>query len=311
MNDATDISAPKRRASATPWLLFMLTLAGLCAVVYFGQDLLASERSRSATAERASIESSLKLTEAEASRRALEERVRVLEGDKATLAQSMTQLSENLEEAQAELARVKATYDSLQDKMQAEIKKGEIKLSQSEGRIQVDLVDKVLFDSGQSELSARGVEVLSRLAGVLASVDDKLIQVAGHTDDSPPVKEIKERYPTNWELSGARAINVVRFLAEKGRVPAKRLAAAGHGEFQPVASNASPSGRAANRRIEILLLPLLSRQKAVLKPIAQAAPVPTPATKAIKVGAMQELPKKVVLPAKVPSPVKPVKKQAR
>ena len=200
-------------------------------------------------------------------------RINVPSPYQASLSESNSELSENLEEAQAELTRLKATFDSLQDKLQAEIKKGEIHLTQTNGRIQVDLVDKVLFDSGKAELSGRGVEVLTRVAGVLSQVDDKLIQVSGHTDDSPIVNELKSTFPTNWELSAARAVNVVRFLSEKGGVPGKRLVAAGHGEFQPVASNATPKGRAQNRRIEILLLPLLSKQKADVKvAAANAAP---------------------------------------
>ncbi|MBX5483546.1 MAG: OmpA family protein [Myxococcaceae bacterium] len=273
-----------KRSGALPWVLFVLTACALGAVLYFGWGLFGQERARANSAEQKLSDTTVKLAEADASRRALEERVKALEAEKAAMQSSMSALSENLEEAQAELARLKATYDSLQEKMQAEIKKGEIKLSQAGGRIQVDLVDKVLFDSGKAELSPRGVEVLTRLAGVLASVDDKLIQVSGHTDDAPPVNEVKERYPTNWELSAARAVNVVRFLAEKGKVPPKRLVAAGHGEYQPVASNATPQGRAANRRIEILLLPMLDKQKAQVaaapsKPEAQPAALKRKSTK--------------------------------
>ena len=270
---------PKRqRSSATPWLLFVLAAGALGAVLYFGRDLVLSERGRAESARRELSDLNVKLAEAEAGRRGLEERVKGLESDKATLSQSMTALADDLEQKEAELARLKATYDSLEERMQAEIKKGEIKLTQDEGRIKVDLVDKVLFDSGQAELSPRGVEVLSRIAGVLSKIDDKQIQVAGHTDDAQIVNELKQTFPTNWELSAARAVNVVRFLAEKGGVPAKRLVAAGHGQFQPVASNSSPQGRAQNRRIEILLTPVLkgAQQKvaAAKTPVKTASAAP-------------------------------------
>ena len=297
MNGATEVTAPKKRGSALPWLLFLLTFAGLGAVFYFGRDLLESERSRSAAAEKTATEASLKLTEAEASRRALEERVKALEGDKATLSQSMTQLSENLEDAQAELARVKATYDSLEEKMHAEIKKGEIKLTQSEGRIQVDLVDKVLFDSGQADLSPRGQEVLSRVAAVLKDVDDKTINVSGHTDDSPITDKLVTKYPTNWELSVARAVNVVRYLNEQGKVPAKRLTASGYGQYHPVASNANATGRAKNRRIEILLAPEIEKAP---KPVVQHA-----------VAKKEEKPPVKVTPAKTPAKVVATKTPAK
>lgn len=257
----SDVSNARRRSSATPWLLFLLTLAGLGAVLYYGFGIYTAEKKRAELAQREAADARLKHVELDASNRSLQDRVNALEAEKQNLSESMTALSENLEEAEAELKRLKATYESLEEKLQAEIKKGDIRLSHSEGRIKVDLVDKVLFDSGQAELSERGVEVLSRVANVLAQVDDKKIQVSGHTDTAPITKELKERFPTNWELSAARAVNVVRFLSEKGNVSPKRLVAAGHGPFEPVASNATPAGRSQNRRIEILLIPTMKKAK--------------------------------------------------
>ena len=99
--------------------------------------------------------------------------------------------------------------------------------------------------------------MLSRVGAVLARVEDKQIQVAGHTDGAPISARLAERYPSNWELSTSRATNVVRFLEEKAHVPPRRLVASGHGPFHPIASNATPAGRARNRRIEILLTPAL------------------------------------------------------
>jgi chemotaxis protein MotB len=123
-------------------------------------------------------------------------------------------------------------------------------------------VDKILFDSGQADLSTRGQEVLGRLGTVLSKIDDKQIQVSGHTDDSPIADpKLAEKFPSNWELSVARAVNVVRFLTDKGQVPSGRLVAAGYGQFHPIATNANPSGRARNRRIEILLTPTLAAKR--------------------------------------------------
>ncbi|HZI06387.1 MAG TPA: OmpA family protein, partial [Archangium sp.] len=171
------------------------------------------------------------------------------------------ELSKAVQEKEAELARLKATYTDLEEKMKAEIADGEIRLTQGEGRIQVDLVDKILFDSGEAKLSERGAEVLSRLGAVLVGVEGRSIQVSGHTDDSPPSQRLAATFPTNWELSVARAVNVVRFLGEKASVPPGKLVAAGHSDTKPVASNATPKGRARNRRIEILLIPDLPAGK--------------------------------------------------
>lgn len=198
----------------------------------------------------------------------------MLEREKAELAASTEKLKANLEQTEAELARLKATYDSLEDKLKAEIGRGDIRLSQAGGRIQVDLVDKILFNSGEAALSERGQEVLGRLGSVLKTIDDKQIQVSGHTDDSPiSSEELRKQFPSNWELSVARAVNVVRHLSEAGGVPPQRLLAAGYGQFHPLTGNATATGRAQNRRIEILLTPELAAKKVAQKPR------PTPALK--------------------------------
>jgi chemotaxis protein MotB len=85
-------------------------------------------------------------------------------------------------------------------------------------------------------------------------VDDKAIRIEGHTDAIPISGSLAQRYPTNWELSAARAINVARYLQKEAINPAL-LSAAGFGEFKPVADNATVEGRAKNRRIEIVLVP--------------------------------------------------------
>ncbi len=227
-------------------------------------------------AERARDEAAARLATARTEQSELEAKLEILEREKIELTQSAAQLKANLEQTEAQLARLKATYDSLQDKLKAEIGRGDIRLSQAGGRIQVDLVDKILFNSGEAVLSPRGQEVLGRLASVLKTVDDKQIQVSGHTDDSPITsEELRKQFPSNWELSVARAVNVVRQLAEVGGVPAQRLLAAGYGQFHPLSANATPNGRAQNRRIEILLTPVLAAKKTALaaKPVAAKAVV--------------------------------------
>jgi len=142
--------------------------------------------------------------------------------------------------------------------MKDEIARGDIDLEQTGGKLRVGLVDKILFDPGEADISKRGEEVLARVAEALVAIPEKQIQVSGHTDRMPINSKLVERYPTNWELSAARAVHVVRFLAEKANVPADRLVASGYGEFHPIASNKTAAGRAKNRRIEILLTPMLA-----------------------------------------------------
>ncbi len=160
-----------------------------------------------------------------------------------------------------DVSRLQATQDELQLKMKGEIEAGDVVVVSEGGRLRVDLIDKIVFDSGDATISARGEAVLAKVGAVLAGVDDKVVQVVGHTDDSPPTAKIKEKFPSNWELSTARATNVVRYLEEQAHVKGARLVASGHGQFAPVATNNNPKGRARNRRIEILLVPPQVAQK--------------------------------------------------
>jgi chemotaxis protein MotB len=191
-----------------------------------------------------------------------------LEADKAALAAARDNLAKSVEEKSSELDAMKDATDKIREKMKDEIAKGDIQLTESGGKLRVGLVDKILFDSGEAAVSKRGEGVLARVGAVLASIEDRHIQVSGHTDNTPISDKLKQQYPTNWELSVARATNVVRFLQEKASVPADRLVASGYGEYQPIASNRTAAGRAKNRRIELLLTPSLAPRrisKAALK----------------------------------------------
>jgi chemotaxis protein MotB len=116
------------------------------------------------------------------------------------------------------------------------------------GGVTVSLVDEILFPSGESALSPRGQEVLKKLGAVLKPLTDRQILIGGHTDDRPIHTPV---FPSNWELSTARAVSVVRYLADEVGVDPRRLAAAGYSQYHPRGKN-----RAKNRRIEILLAPV-------------------------------------------------------
>ncbi len=247
-----------RQTSPTAWLLLLLTLVGGAGAFYFWQEALQEERAEVKEREE---ELSGKAKASRDALRSLEEQLSTLQEANLTLTRENESLSRQVEEATSQLDQLKATYESLEDKMKAEIAAGQVLLKQSAGRIQVDLVDKILFESGQATLSEPGKEVLSRLGTVLAQVQDRQIQVSGHTDDSPISDRLKETFPSNWELSTARAVNVVRHLQQASKIKPQKLIAAGYGEFHPVASNAKPEGRARNRRIEILLTPTLAKKK--------------------------------------------------
>jgi len=158
-------------------------------------------------------------------------------------------------EKEGEVQRLQQTYDELVAGMKSEIEDGKIKITQMADRLSVRLVDRILFPSGEAGITAEGVKVLQRVGNVLKTTQNKIIRVEGHTDNVPISSRLEKEFPTNWELSMARASNVVRFLQEKVGIEPTRLQAVGLSEYQPVAPNETASGRSQNRRIEIALLP--------------------------------------------------------
>jgi chemotaxis protein MotB len=144
--------------------------------------------------------------------------------------------------------------DDLQTKFKKMIDAGHLKVTTRRGRVVLQLRNDVLFDTGQAEVKSDGKQAISDVASTLRGVGAKRFQVAGHTDNTPITTERKKEFPTNWELSAARAIDVVKLLIAQGVDPAM-LSAAGYGPYDPVASNATPDGQAKNRRIEITLVP--------------------------------------------------------
>jgi chemotaxis protein MotB len=255
-----------RPPSRMPWLLTVLVAAAAGYGAYWGYG----ERARlKAQAEAAQGKTREALAAGEAMHRqlaTLQEEKDALVSDKEALITARDSLAKNVEEKSSELATLKGTTEALREKMKDEIAKGDIQLTASGGKLRVGLVDKILFDSGEASVSKRGEGVLARLGAVLASITERHIQVSGHTDNTPISDKLKQQYPTNWELSVARATNVVRFLQDKAAVPADRLVASGYGEYQPIANNRTAAGRAKNRRIELLLTPSMAP-----KPISKAA----------------------------------------
>jgi chemotaxis protein MotB len=147
---------------------------------------------------------------------------------------------------------LEAQYQALNQQLQAEIKADQVQIKQLQNRLVVTFVDEVLFSSGSVELHSKGRAVLDKAVPTLTGLTGHWIDVQGYTDNEPIGPALKARYPTNWELSAARAAEVVRYLQAKGVDP-RNLVAEGFGEYQPVASNATPEGRAKNRRIDLVL----------------------------------------------------------
>jgi chemotaxis protein MotB len=158
-------------------------------------------------------------------------------------------------ERNEEVQEMRRTYDDLLVDMRAEIDKGKITITQLEGKLKVDMVDEILFDSGETTIKPEGIQVLERVGKVLLNVKDQTVNIAGHTDNVPIGPDLVTQYPTNWELSAARATAVARYLQDKSGIDPRLISATGYGQYQPIESNKTEKGRARNRRIEIVLVP--------------------------------------------------------
>lgn len=125
-----------------------------------------------------------------------------------------------------------------------------IKVKVTESGIAIKVADPIGFDVGDAEIKPELVAVLNDIAAVIATAPESQIRVEGHTDDIPIHTRL---YPSNWELSAARALNVVKFLATSGNIAPARLSAIGYGEYRPHLPNTSRENRVKNRRIEIFV----------------------------------------------------------
>jgi chemotaxis protein MotB len=158
-------------------------------------------------------------------------------------------------EKEEEIAKARATQTEMVKTLQKEVELGQIKITQLADRLSLNIVDKILFPSGEDEITEEGKRVLKRVGDVLFQVKDKTFRIEGHTDNIPTGKTLRNKFPSNWELSTTRATNVVRFLQESAGIDPATLEAVGMGEYHPIASNKTPQGRGQNRRIEIILFP--------------------------------------------------------
>jgi chemotaxis protein MotB len=156
---------------------------------------------------------------------------------------------------QQKIQEMAQTRRQIETTLKKQIKDQQIKLEEMEGRLKVTFVDKILFESGSVDVRPEGKELLLKLAEDLKTNKDQSIEVEGHTDNVLIGPELRGKYPTNWELSAARATAVVRFLEEKGGISPQRFTACGFSYYRPVASNNTEEGRRQNRRIEIVLVP--------------------------------------------------------
>jgi len=182
---------------------------------------------------------------------------------------SKEKLLQDRESALNDLKKVVARQDSITNRLNKILhdallgfKSDELSVEIKNGKVYVSMSDKLLFKSGSAAIEAKGIEAIKVLADVLNKNNDIDILVEGHTD-AIPIKTAQ--YHDNWDLSAARAISIVRILTDEYNITPTRLTASGKGEFSPKATNATPEGRASNRRTEIILSPKLDELMKLLK----------------------------------------------
>ena len=153
-----------------------------------------------------------------------------------------------------ETQKTSKIYEEMLEKLKNEIAQGQVTILELKGKLTVNIADSILFNSGKAEVKPEGLLVLQKISNILRSVNDKMIRIEGRTDNTQIVGSLAKEFPSSWELSAARAINVTRYLQQQGIDPSM-LSAVAYGEYNPMALNDTNGGMARNRRIEILLVP--------------------------------------------------------
>jgi chemotaxis protein MotB len=153
------------------------------------------------------------------------------------------------------IVHLKATYAELKEEFKSEIDRREAVITELKKKLSVTLVQDVLFEFGQTALAPGGRQKLKRIGNILQKNGSLRIVVAGHSDNVPIASEYRDRFPTNWELSAARAASVVRYFQYACGIDPMRMEAVGHSFYKPIDDHTSEAGRARNRRVEIFLSP--------------------------------------------------------
>jgi len=167
------------------------------------------------------------------------------------------ELKEKAQGEDGELETMRNAYESLLAELREELKRREVRIEQVKELISVEVLGSILFPAGTAAITPEGEKVLWKVGEALKSAKDRPVRVVGHTDNVPIREEYRSVYPTNWELSAARASSVVRFFQHRIGMPPSHLEAVGRSSYEPVAGNDTPEGRELNRRVTILIGPKL------------------------------------------------------
>jgi chemotaxis protein MotB len=241
MNEENPFAAPAvkersgRKQSASGWIAASILTVLLVVAVLLWVTALAKQRSLESLRSQLD-DANASLETARAGSRKNQDQISALQARVADLEQ--------------EKAAVASAAKSLEDEMRAGLESKDVTISKLQGKLTVNIMDQVMFDSGEAVLKPGGEAVMRKIAAILAEHPGLKIHVIGHTDNV----RIRNRFASNWELSAARALAAVHFLTEKAGVDPRRVGAVAYGEYRPVADNATAEGRAKNRRIAVTIL---------------------------------------------------------
>ncbi|NVL93363.1 MAG: OmpA family protein [Desulfobacterales bacterium] len=162
--------------------------------------------------------------------------------------------------AKARIEELKSAYESLISQLKKQLKDKEMTIRKFEEKLSITFVDKILFDFGSARIRSEGRGILTRVGDSLKNVHGMKIRVVGHTDNRSIKGEYLWKFPSNWELSSARASAVARFLQEESGLDPESFEVVGRSFYEPVASNETKEGRAQNRRVEVIIAPKVEEQ---------------------------------------------------
>jgi chemotaxis protein MotB len=156
---------------------------------------------------------------------------------------------------EARAKETKSTYEALVSSLKEQIEKQEVTIKDFQDALSLTFVDRILFEFGKTNITPEGKRILEKVGEVVKNIKGRKIRVTGHADNIPIDPNYKYKFPTNWELSAARAASVVRYFQEETGLDPKDMEAVGRSFYQPVASNEIKEGRDQNRRVEIFIAP--------------------------------------------------------
>ena len=225
------------------WKRYEAIISELKANIQNREDMIQNFRNKSIRAEELAL--------------SLGEEIKKGKSSQNKLQELLSELKQTEDQLKTKIYQLQSEYDEMVSEFKNEVDKREVTIQKLEEKLSITFVDRILFDTGKSTISPQGKKVLNKVGTVLKNVQNRKIRVIGHTDNIPIVREYRHIFPTNLELSAARAAAVVRYFQYKNGLAPIDLEVVGRSFYDAVASNDNQEGRLKNRRVNIVIAPKL------------------------------------------------------